>query len=92
MRRALFALQNWKTANIFRTAEPSQLQSRPSLSNRAPDYVERFWELRTETSDIFRRKLAQLTPIRLQSESCTCERGAGYFENGAMSFPAQCSS
>jgi len=50
----------------------------------------RFWELRTEMSDTFRSKLAQLEVDQVASiREAVQQAVAVYFETGAMSFPAQ---
>lgn len=56
----------------------------------APITPARFWELRTEMSDTFRSKLAQLEvdQVTLIREAVQ-QAVADYFETGAMSFPAQ---
>jgi hypothetical protein len=56
----------------------------------APITRERFWELRTEMSDTFRKKLAKLVPDQVAAISYTVQKAvAGYFKAGGMSFPAQ---
>ena len=52
--------------------------------------VDEFWEMRTEMSDTFRGKLALLDPEKVNAlKAATAKAVAGYFQNGAMSFPAQ---
>jgi ubiquinone/menaquinone biosynthesis C-methylase UbiE len=56
----------------------------------APITVERFWELRTEMSDTFRKKLAKLVPDQVAAIRYTVQKAvASYFKAGGMSFPAQ---
>jgi SAM-dependent methyltransferase len=56
----------------------------------APITVEHFWELRTEMSDTFRKKLARLVPDQVAAIKYTVQKAvAAYFKTGAMSFPAQ---
>lgn len=56
----------------------------------APITPARFWELRTEMSDTFRSKLAQLDEDQVAAVKEAVQQAvAVYFENGAMSFPAQ---
>lgn len=56
----------------------------------APITVERFWELRSEMSDTFRKKLAKLVPDQVAAIRYTVQKAvAGYFKTGGMSFPAQ---
>ena len=56
----------------------------------APITPARFWELRTEMSDTFRSKLAQLEVDQVTLIREAVQRAvAVYFETGAMSFPAQ---
>ncbi|MEP6911391.1 MAG: methyltransferase domain-containing protein [bacterium] len=56
----------------------------------APINPERFWELRTEMSDTFRSKLAQLELDQVAAIRETVQQGVAiYFKDDAMSFPAQ---
>ena len=56
----------------------------------APITPARFWELRTEMSDTFRSKLAQLKVDQVAViREAVQQAVAVYFETGAMSFPAQ---
>jgi SAM-dependent methyltransferase len=60
------------------------------LTIEAPIPVERFWELRTETSDTFRSKLARLVPDQVAAIKYTVQKAVGrYFKGGTMSFPAE---
>lgn len=61
-----------------------------ALKIEAPITVERFWELRTEMSDTFRKKLAKLVPDQVAAIRYTVQKSvASYFKAGGMSFPAQ---
>jgi ubiquinone/menaquinone biosynthesis C-methylase UbiE len=52
--------------------------------------VEGFWELRSETSDTFRGKLAQLDAEKVAGvKEATAKAVSGFFESGHMNFPAQ---
>ena len=56
----------------------------------APITLARFWELRTEMSDTFRSKLAQLELDQVAAIREAVEQGVAiYFKDDAMSFPAQ---
>jgi SAM-dependent methyltransferase len=56
----------------------------------APITPARFWELRTEMSDTFRSKLAQLEVDKVAVIRDAVQQAVAiYFENGTMSFPAQ---
>ena len=56
----------------------------------APITPARFWELRIELSDTFRSKLAKLNVDQVTAVTEAVQQAvAVYFENGAMSFPAQ---
>jgi hypothetical protein len=58
----------------------------------APITVEQFWELRTEMSDTFRKKLARLVPDQVAAIKYTVQKKvASYFKKGGMNFPAQVS-
>jgi ubiquinone/menaquinone biosynthesis C-methylase UbiE len=87
----------------FRFATPGKLADRlreagaTSVSEdtldfmvEAPITVGQFWELRTEMSDTFRKKLARLVPDQIAAIRYTVQKAvADYFKTGAMSFPAQ---
>jgi SAM-dependent methyltransferase len=52
--------------------------------------VEQFWELRTEMSDSFRKKLATLSPDKIAAIKAEVIAGVKpYFTSGTMSFPGQ---
>jgi ubiquinone/menaquinone biosynthesis C-methylase UbiE len=87
----------------FRFATPGKLADRlreagaTSVSEdtldfmvEAPITVGQFWELRTEMSDTFRKKLARLVPDQIAAIKYTVQKAvADYFKTGGMSFPAQ---
>jgi len=55
-----------------------------------PIDIEGFWTLRTEMSDTFRSKLAQLNSNEVAAvKAATAQAVSGFFENGNMDFPAQ---
>jgi ubiquinone/menaquinone biosynthesis C-methylase UbiE len=56
----------------------------------APITVDQFWQLRTEMSDTFRKKLARLVPDQVAAIRYTVQKKVGsYFKNGSMSFPGK---
>jgi SAM-dependent methyltransferase len=56
----------------------------------APITVDQFWQLRTEMSDTFRKKLARLVPDQVAAIRYTVQKKVGsYFKSGAMSFPGK---
>lgn len=56
----------------------------------APVDLDGFWELRTEMSDTFRTKLAQLNADQISELKVAAKESVKeFFSNGAMSFPAQ---
>jgi ubiquinone/menaquinone biosynthesis C-methylase UbiE len=56
----------------------------------APITVDHFWQLRTEMSDTFRKKLARLVPDQVAAIRYTVQKKVGsYFKSGAMSFPGK---
>ncbi|HEV7747511.1 MAG TPA: class I SAM-dependent methyltransferase [Pyrinomonadaceae bacterium] len=60
------------------------------FSIEAPITVEQFWELRTEMSDTFRKKLARLVPIQVEAIQHTVQKKVrNYFKTGGMVFPGQ---
>lgn len=80
-----------KLANLFRDAGAISVTAQTvPFRIENPIDIERFWELRTEMSDTFRGKLAQLRSDQVaEVKAATAKAVAVYFENGAMSFPAQ---
>lgn len=56
----------------------------------APITVDQFWQLRTEMSDTFRKKLARLVPDQVAAIRYTVQKKVGsFFKSGAMSFPGK---
>lgn len=54
----------------------------------APINVDQFWELRTEMSDTFRKKLARLVPDQVAAIKYTVQKKVSpYFKSGSMSIP-----
>ena len=52
--------------------------------------VEQFWELRTEMSDTFRKKLARLVPDQVAAIKYVVQKKVNsYFKTGGMVFPGQ---
>ncbi|HEV7681025.1 MAG TPA: methyltransferase domain-containing protein [Pyrinomonadaceae bacterium] len=60
------------------------------FSIEAPINVDQFWELRTEMSDTFRKKLARLVPVQVDAIKHTVQKKVrSYFKTGGMIFPGQ---
>ena len=80
-----------KLAKLLTEAGATSVTERAlAFTIEAPITVERFWELRTEMSDTFRKKLAQLVPDQVAAIKYTVQKAvAGYFKTGGMNFPAQ---
>ena len=80
-----------KLAKLFREAGAADVKEHPlPFTIEAPITVEQFWELRTEMSDTFRKKLARLVPDQIAAIRYTVQKKvASYFKTGGMSFPAQ---
>jgi ubiquinone/menaquinone biosynthesis C-methylase UbiE len=80
-----------KLASLLREAGATDVTETPvPFRIEAPIDIERFWELRTEMSDTFRSKLAQLSTEQVSAARDAIKKAvAEYFENGSMSFPAQ---
>jgi len=80
-----------KLAKLFRAAGATDVTEHPlSFTIEAPITVEQFWELRTEMSDTFRKKLARLVPDQIAAIRYTVQKKvASYFKTGGMKFPAQ---
>lgn len=80
-----------KLAKLLTAAGATSVTERAlAFTIEAPITVERFWELRTEMSDTFRKKLAQLVPDQVAAIKYTVQKAvAGYFKTGGMNFPAQ---
>ena len=89
--------------NAFRFAEPGKLASIQELAGagdvhervfrfqiEAPISASEYWELRSETSDTLREKLAKLSAEQVQRVKHEVLETAGeYFPNSRMNFPAQ---
>ncbi len=80
-----------KLATALREAGAAEVRERElAFTIEAPITVERFWELRTEMSDTFRKKLAKLVPDQVAAIRYTVQKAvAGYFKSGGMNFPAK---
>lgn len=80
-----------KLAKLLQDAGATAVAERPFVFKvEAPLTTARFWELRTEMSDTFRRKLAKLAPTQIAAVREASEKAAAsYFETGEMSFPGQ---
>lgn len=80
-----------KLANLLRDAGATDVQERPfPFTIEAPITVGQFWELRTEMSDTFRKKLARLVPDQVAAIKYTVQKKvASYFKTGGMKFPAE---
>jgi|ERR1043166_918965 ubiquinone/menaquinone biosynthesis C-methylase UbiE len=85
----------------FRFAEPGKLarlmkeagarevtEQTVEFKIEGPINVDQFWELRTEMSDTFRKKLGRLVPDQVAAIKYTVQKKVGpYFKSGSMSFP-----
>ena len=80
-----------KLAKLLQEAGATSVTERAfDFSIEAPITVQQFWELRTEMSDTFRKKLARLVPIQVDAIQHTVQKKvASYFKTGAMVFPGQ---
>jgi ubiquinone/menaquinone biosynthesis C-methylase UbiE len=80
-----------KLAKLFRDAGAIEVTEETVLFRIAHSIdIEGFWELRTETSDTFRGKLAQLDSEQVPAVKAAAAKAvAEFFENGKMNFPAQ---
>ena len=80
-----------KLAKLLREAGATDVNEHPlAFTIEAPITVEQFWELRTEMSDTFRKKLARLVPDQVAAIKYTVQKKvASYFKTGGMKFPAQ---
>jgi ubiquinone/menaquinone biosynthesis C-methylase UbiE len=80
-----------KLAKLLQEAGATSVTERTlAFTIEAPITVERFWELRTEMSDTFRKKLARLVPDQVAAIRYTVQKAvASYFKTGGMSFPAE---
>lgn len=80
-----------KLANLLTEAGALSVTERAfDFSIEAPITVEQFWELRTEMSDTFRKKLARLVPVQVDAIQHTVQKKVrNYFKTGGMVFPGQ---
>ena len=80
-----------KLAQVFSDAGAIEVNEEPlSFRIEEPLDIEGFWVLRTEMSDTFRSKLAQLDSEEVAAvKSATAKAVSGFFESGHMNFPAQ---
>lgn len=80
-----------KLAKLLRAAGAVSVTERTlAFTIEAPINVAQFWELRTEMSDTFRKKLARLVPDQVAAIRYTVQKKvASYFKAGGMNFPAQ---
>ena len=80
-----------KLAKLLQEAGATSVTERTlAFSIEAPISVGHFWELRTEMSDTFRKKLARLVPDQVAAIKYTVQKAvASYFKTGGMNFPAQ---
>jgi ubiquinone/menaquinone biosynthesis C-methylase UbiE len=80
-----------KLVKLLQEAGATSVTERTLAFNiEAPITVERFWELRTEMSDTFRKKLARLVPDQIAAIRYTVQKAvASYFKTGGMNFPAE---
>jgi SAM-dependent methyltransferase len=83
--------ESGKLAGILRGAGAGNVRERVlQFQIEAPISPGEYWELRSETSDTLREKLAKLSAeevLRVRQEVQEAVRG--YFQNDQMSFPAQ---
>ena len=80
-----------KLAQLLQQAGATSITERVfAFTIEAPITVEQFWELRTEMSDTFRKKLARLVPDQVAAIRYTVQKKvASYFKTGGMVFPGQ---
>jgi ubiquinone/menaquinone biosynthesis C-methylase UbiE len=80
-----------KLAGLLREAGATSVTEREfPFVIEAPITVDQFWQLRTEMSDTFRKKLARLVPDQVAAIRYTVQKKVGsYFKSGAMSFPGK---
>jgi len=80
-----------KLATLLKDAGAVSVKERLlKFSTEAPIDISKFWELRTEMSDSFRKKLATLAPDEVSAARAeVLKASAVYFESGSMSFPSQ---
>ena len=80
-----------KLSKLLADAGVTEIEERPlPFRIEAPVAPEQFWELRSETSDTLRTKLASLTSEQVRMIKSAVEDSVSqYFHSGEMSFPAQ---
>jgi len=80
-----------KLAKLLQDAGATSITEREfPFKIEAPINVDQFWELRTEMSDTFRKKLARLVPDQVAAIRYTVQKRVGsYFKSGGMSFPGK---
>lgn len=80
-----------KLAAVFREAGAASVAERViEFEIRAPLDMDQFWELRTEMSDTFRGKLAQLNADQIAAVKYATKKAvAEFFKGREMVFPAQ---
>ena len=80
-----------KLAGVLRDAGASTVSEHEfKFDIEAPITVDQFWQLRTEMSDTFRKKLARLVPDQVAAIRYTVQKKvAPYFKSGGMSFPGK---
>ena len=78
-----------KLASLMQEAGATDVTERTvTFTIEAPINVDQFWELRTEMSDTFRKKLARLVPDQIAAIRYTVQKKVGsYFKSGGMRFP-----
>ena len=83
--------ESGKLASIFELAGAGDVQERTfRFQIAAPISPGEYWQLRAETSDTLRAKLAKLSTDRVLRVEQEVKAAAGeFFPNGQMSFPAQ---
>jgi len=83
--------ESGKLANFLRLAGAQELRERIlHFRIEAPITAQEFFQLRSETSDTLRDKLARLSPEQvLLITDEVCKAAQSYFPNNQMSFPAQ---
>ena len=80
-----------KLADLLREAgATSVVEHTLAFKIEAPITVGHFWQLRTEMSDTFRKKLARLVPDQVAAIRYTVQKAVSdYFKTGGMSFPGE---
>jgi ubiquinone/menaquinone biosynthesis C-methylase UbiE len=80
-----------KLAGLLRDAGATSVTEREfPFVIEAPLNVDQFWQLRTEMSDTFRKKLARLVPDQVAAIKYTVQKKvASYFKSGGMRFPGK---